>query len=156
MNTNYGMSKEYQLTNRIMQGNTWACAKASAQVDSFEKEMLAEEPSFMYRYKEEVPLPLLGKVNNLFGVAEGGYKTIQGNYLVNFRTTDKELQFGHEKGKTMTVSKKANHSFQDSVLEVHALDLKHKSNGEMADNFIGKARNEHLKFLMYLRHVLPI
>ena len=75
MNTNYGMSKEYQLTNRIMQGNTWACAKASAQVDSFEKEMLAEEPSFMYRHKEEVPLPLLGKVNNLFGVADGGYKT---------------------------------------------------------------------------------
>ena len=45
--TNFGMSKKYQLTNRIMQGDTWACAKSSAQVDSFGKEMLTEGPSFM-------------------------------------------------------------------------------------------------------------
>ena len=37
-----GNSKEYELTNTIMQGDTWAPVQASAQVDSFGKEMISQ------------------------------------------------------------------------------------------------------------------
>ena len=66
----------------------------------------------MYRYKGEVPFPLLGRVD-LLGVAEAGFKTEQLNAVVNVKTADKDLEFGPEKCKTMTVSKKPNHSYQD-------------------------------------------
>ena len=65
----HGTSQTYQLTDRIMQGDTWAPAMASAQVDSFGKQMIKEEPDFIYRFKEEIPIPLLGQVDDLIGVA---------------------------------------------------------------------------------------
>ena len=70
--TPYGVSEDYTLTNRIMQGDTWAPAMASAQLDSFGKEMLEERPSFMYKFMEEVSIPLLGMINDLIGVAYAG------------------------------------------------------------------------------------
>ena len=81
--TNYGLSKEYKLTSRIMQGDTWACAEASAQVDSFGKEMLEENPNYMYKYMGIVPTPLLGQVDDLIGVAEAEFKSKQLNSFVN-------------------------------------------------------------------------
>ena len=109
--TSYGLSKEYELTSRIMQGDTWACAEASAQVDMFGKEMLEEMPNYMYNYMGIVPIPLLGQVDDLIGVAEAGFKLKQLNSFINVKTADKNLQFGPEKCKTMIISKKNIHSF---------------------------------------------
>ena len=89
-----------------MQGDTWACSLASPQVDSFGKEMLIEEPHFMFHYMGLVPIPLLGQVDDLGGVAEAGHKSKQLNYFVNVKTADKDLQFGPDKCKSMVVSKK--------------------------------------------------
>ena len=60
--THHGVSEDYTLTNRIMQGDTLAPAMTSAQVDYFGNEMLEERPSFIYKYMEEVFMPLLGMV----------------------------------------------------------------------------------------------
>ena len=106
LKTPHGLSKAYPLTNRTMQGDTWACAMASAEVDSFGKEMIIEEPSFMYKYMGVVAVPLLGQVDDLIGVAEAGHTTRQLNLFVNVKTADKNLQFGPEKCKTMMVSKR--------------------------------------------------
>ena len=137
-----------------MQGDTWECSKASPQVDSFGKEMLTEGPSFMYKYKGEVPIPFLGQVDDLLGVAEAGYKTKHLYSFVNVKTADKELQLGPEKCKTMTISKKTNYSCQDPVLEVDAWNLKHNPNGEMTDNFVGKVKMDEENSFVYLGHVL--
>ena len=91
--TPQGISKDYTLHNRVLQGDTWASAMASSQVDSFGKEMLQEEPSYMYKFQGEVPIPLLGQVDDLIGVAEAGYKSSQLNSYVNVKTADKDLQF---------------------------------------------------------------
>ena len=49
------ISDDYTLTNRVMQGDTWASTLASAQVDSFGKEMITED-----KHKGEVDLMMLG------------------------------------------------------------------------------------------------
>ena len=72
--TPQGVSEPYTLINKTMQGDTWAPAMASAQVDSFGKEMLENQPSFMFKFNGEVPIPLLGQVDDLLGVAEAGLK----------------------------------------------------------------------------------
>ena len=89
--TPHGTSQSYTLTDRIMQGDTWAPAMASAQVDSFGKQMIEEEPSFMFMFKDVVPIPLLGQVDDLIGVAEAGVKTHQLNAFVNVKTANKDL-----------------------------------------------------------------
>ena len=94
------------ITNKTMQGDTWAPALASAQVDRFGKEMLENNPGFMFRFKGEVAIHLLGQVDDLLGVAEAGFKSEQLNAYVNFKTADNNLQFGAEKCTYMVISKK--------------------------------------------------
>ena len=77
--TPQGLSKEYSLTDRVMQGDTLASAMASAQVDAFGKEMLEDQPRFMYSFMGKVAIPLLGQVDDLIGIAEAGYKSDQLN-----------------------------------------------------------------------------
>ena len=59
----------------------------------------------IHRFMGEMAIPLLGQVYDLIGVAEAGYKSDQLNAFVNAKTADKDLQFGHEKCKTMLISK---------------------------------------------------
>ena len=56
--TPHGTSTDYALTQRVMQGDTWSSAMASAQVDAIGKEMIQEEPSYIFKYKGEVPVPI--------------------------------------------------------------------------------------------------
>ena len=71
--TPHGVSGDFTLKPRIMRGDTWAPTMASAQVDSFGKEMLENKPSFIYMFKGEVAIPLLCQVDDLLGVAEAGF-----------------------------------------------------------------------------------
>ena len=59
--------------------------------------MLENNPGFMFRFKGEVAIPLLGQVDDLLGVAEAGFKSEQLNAYVNVKTADNDLQFGAEK-----------------------------------------------------------
>ena len=68
--TPQGLSKDCKLSNEVMQGDTWASALASAQVDAFGKEMPEDKPSFMYSFMGEVAIPLLGQVDDMIGIAE--------------------------------------------------------------------------------------
>ena len=99
VNTEYGLSNEYILTDRTMQGDTWSSILASGQIDSFGKELIEESPKFLYKLKDEIPIPLLGQTDDLIGVSEIGFKSIQLNAFINVKSADKDLQFGAQKCK---------------------------------------------------------
>ena len=61
-----GVEKHFQKV--VLQGDTWGPIMASNQVDTFGKQLLEEEPSFLYRYKGKVPVGVLGMVGDLAGV----------------------------------------------------------------------------------------
>ena len=136
--TPHGMSSPYTLTNRIMQGDTWAPAMALAQVDSFGKQMIEEEQVFMFRFKGLIPIPLLGQVDDLIGVAEAGVKTHQMNAIVNVKAANKDLQFGEDKCKYMMVSKKKPESFLHPNIQVDQWKVEHLKNGDIIDELVGK------------------
>ena len=70
---------------------------------------------FIYKFQGEVPISLLGQVNDLIGVAEAGYKSCQLNAYVHVKTADQDLQFGLEKCKVMVVSKVKPQVFQNPI-----------------------------------------
>jgi hypothetical protein len=152
--TPQGLSKDYTLMNRIMQGDTWASALASAQVDAFGKELIKEEPSFMYKFMGEVPIPLLGQVDDIIGVTEAGFKSDQLNAYVNVKAADKELQFGQEKCHTMVLFKVLPQEFQKPKLTVDTWDLSHTIKGEMKETYMGKAEIKEESSLIYLGFML--
>ena len=152
--TPHGMSDDYPLTQRVMQGDTWSSAMASAQVDSFGKEMLEEEASFIYKYQGEVPVPILGMVDDIIGVSEAGYKTQQLSAFINVKTADKDLQFGVDKCKAMFVSKRKPYSFETPALCVDSWKLEHEENGDLKEHYTGKKTVKKENSLTYLGHVL--
>ena len=116
--------------------------------------MIKEEPDFIYRFKEEIPIPLLGQVDDLIGVAEAGVKTHQLNAFVNSKTANKDLQFGADKCKYMIVSKKKPESFHIPNIQVDQWEATHDKNGEVIDKFLGKSSMKEENSLMYLGHML--
>ena len=52
---------------------------ASNQVDTIRKQLLNEEPSYLYKYKGHVPVGILGMVDDLAGISESRVKANQLN-----------------------------------------------------------------------------
>ena len=93
-------------------------------------------------------------MDDLIGVAEGGYKTDQLNSYVNVKTADKDLQFGPEKCKVMVISKVKPQLFHKPKLTVDAWKLNHLKNGKMREEFEGKVSMKEENNLMYLCFML--
>ena len=62
-----GLTEEEELNEVVIQGDVPATAMASNQVDSFGKELLMDKPSYIYKYKNEFPIGVLGATDDLMG-----------------------------------------------------------------------------------------
>ena len=103
INTPSGITGETTMKEVVMQGDTWASIMAYVQCDSFSKEILEENASYIFKYKGYVPVGILGLIDDLIGVTEAGYRAQQMNAFINVKTADKYLQFGPDKCKTMVI-----------------------------------------------------
>ena len=103
VNTPSGLSEREIIKNCVLQGETWGSMLASVQVDSIGQECV--QAGYGYLYKEELPISLLGLVDDLIGVTEAGHQAQQMNVFLNTKTAEKCLQFGSSKCKTMLIGK---------------------------------------------------
>ena len=139
VNTPSGLSERQTITNVVLQGDTWSSLLASVQVDSIGKEV--EKTGYGYRYKDVLPVTLLGLVDDMIGITDAGFKAQQLNAVLNARTADKQLQFGPTKCKTMLVSKKPEHVL-NSQLTVDNWEVEYEKNtstgeSELVETFRG-------------------
>ena len=134
-----GMTEEGALEEVVLQGDTWASVAASVQCDAFDRELLEEDAPFIYRYKNYIPIGILGQVDDLIGVAEAGFKSHQLNSYINVKTSDKYLQFGKEKCQAMLISKKRTvDEYLFSKLEVDTWKTTFDKEENMEETFNGK------------------
>ena len=92
--TPFGLTVENTLNEIVLQGDTWGPPMAANQVDSFGKQLLKEEPEFIYKYKGYIPIGVLGMIDDLVGVSESGVNAVKLNASINVKTAEKKLQFG--------------------------------------------------------------
>ena len=86
-----GLSAETNIKGLVLQRDTWGPIMAANQVDTFGKELLEEEPEYIFKYKGYIPIGLLGMIDDLAGVSESGINAIQLNAFVNSKTAEKNL-----------------------------------------------------------------
>ena len=72
VNTPSGLSERQEISDVVLQGDTWGSLLASVQVDSIGKEV--EASGLGYQYKDVLPVSLLGLVDDMIGVTDAGYK----------------------------------------------------------------------------------
>ena len=79
------------------------------------------------------------QVDDLIGITEAGFKSHQMNTYLNIKTADKYLQFGHEKCKTMLVSKKKEvPEYLHSKLQVDTWKITFDEQEVMSEVYDGK------------------
>ena len=149
MKTPFGLTDKVVLDEVVLQGEVWGPSFASNQVDTFGKEMLEEDMSFLYKYKGYIPVPVLGQIDDIIGVTLAGYKSVQLNRFLNVKAADKYYQFGQDKCMAMIVGKKIE-NFQIPNLEVDIWETKHDENGRLLETYLGKKPMENKNQLTYL------
>ena len=56
--------------------------------------MVTSTANIGYKYKEELPINILGLVDDIIGVTEAGFKAQMMNTILNYKSAEKRLQFG--------------------------------------------------------------
>ena len=155
VNTPSGLSERQEIKNSVLQGDTFGSLLASVQVDSIGQECV--EAGYGYQYKKELPISLLGLVDDLIGITEAGHQAQQMNVFLNLKTAEKCLQFGPSKCKTMLVGKNTDNII-NTKLFVDKWEVKHDEadTGEemLVETYIGKVPIEETEEQRYLGFVL--
>ena len=100
----HGLSERQVFKDLVMQGDILSPLISSLQVDTIGKECL-DEKKHLYHFKNVVPIPPLGMVDDLLTISECGYQTKLMNEYINFKTGTKRLQFGPSKCIKMHIGK---------------------------------------------------
>ena len=90
VNTPGGLTDRQIFKNIVLQGDTWGSILASVQVDSIAKDIV--KAGIGYMYKDNLPISMLGLVDDLIEVTEAGFKSQQMNVILNVKTDEKGLQ----------------------------------------------------------------
>ena len=96
-----GLSVENTLDEFVLQADTWGPPMAANQVVSFGKQLLKEDPDYIYKYKGYIPRGVLGMIDDLVGVSESGVNATKLNAFINVKTAEKKLQFESSKYHTI-------------------------------------------------------
>ena len=99
-----GLSAREMIPELVMQGDVMSPLVSSLQVDTMGKECL-EEKKLLYMYKNKVPIPPLGLVDDLLTISKCGVDTSSMARFINTKSALKKLQFGTEKCVKMHIGK---------------------------------------------------
>ena len=103
-----GLTVEQTLGENVLQGDTLSSIIASNQVDTIGKNLLKENPDFLFKYKDEVPIGVMAMVDDTVTVTEAGQKTQQINAYFNVKSAEKKIQFSETKCHTILIHKSKN------------------------------------------------
>ena len=102
--TPVGKTNSEDIYNVVIQGDVFSSLLCSKQVETFAKECL-ESNKYLYKYKDDVPIPPLSMVDDILCVSECGYQTALLNSYLKCKTSTKKLQFGIDKCKKIHIGK---------------------------------------------------
>ena len=114
VNTQNGLTDRETIEDCVLQGDTWSSLLASVQVDTIAQD--CTEAGYGYRYKDSLPLAILGLVDDTIGITEAGHEAQMMNAFLNVKTAEKRLQFGVTKCKSMLVGKDTENIFNDKLV----------------------------------------
>ena len=156
VNTPDGLTDRTEIKNTVLQGDVFGSILASVQVNSIGKK--CEESGYGYKYKNKLPIPILGLVDDVIGISEAGIRAHQLNALINVKTAEKGLRFGPAKCKTLVVGKDTK-SVLTNALVVDNWKVEHVTNDftgqpELIESYDGKAPIDQVIKQKYLGFVI--
>ena len=152
VNTPDGLTDRQQLSNVVLQGDTWGSLLASIQVDNICKDVV--NSGYGYKYKDILPVSMLALVDDMVGITYAGYRAHQMNTAINVKTAEKRLQFGESKCKTMIIGKNCDYRKENPIM-VDKWKIEHQDEDftEIYDGLSLMETTEQQKYLSFLEVV---
>ena len=155
VNTPGGLSERQMIEDSVLQGDTWGSLLASVQVDDIGQE--CAEAGHGYRYKNILPIGMLGLVDDIIGITEPGFKAQMLNAFLNIKTAEKGLQFGVKKCKSMLIAKNTENILNSSLC-VDKWNVEHRvepsGDTTLVESYGGQVQIEKCSEQKYLGFIL--
>ena len=130
---------------------------SSLQVDTMGKECI-EEGKHLYLYKDIVPIPPLGMVDDLFTISKCGFKTTMMDQFINSKSAMKKLQFGTTKCIKLHVGRTCNKTFCKDLnvagWKLEVVEDTHSGKIVQKESFGGEEKMEEKTEQVYLGDVI--
>ena len=147
------LSQVRKLFQIVMQGDTLAPMTATSKMADLAEEWDSMEEEALFQYKEEVPIGVLGMVDDNIGVAEVGHKTVLLNAYLNAKTSEVGLQYGVDKCKIMTVKHKDAINLDDEAM-IEEWEAKYDNEDQLIDELKGMKSMKKVESAKYLGVVI--
>ena len=128
---------------------------ASVQVDTIARDCTEAGYGYGYRYKDCLPIGILGLVDDTIGITKAGHKALMLNSFLNVKTAEKYLQFGAKKCKSMLVGKDTGNIYNDKLVvdnwSKEYVENRNSGEIELVENYQGKLEIENVTEQKYLQ-----
>ena len=137
---NNKLSMRISVKDVIMQGSVWSSLKCTTSMDRMNQTALADE-AFKYCYKgdPEVPIGILGFIDDTLGVSECGSAAIRKNAAINSFIETQRLKLSAEKSVVVHVGKPNKCTVPCPVLKVHRDPMKDCPSTKYLGNFVSSS-----------------
>ena len=130
------VSKPVKIKEAVLQGDTMAPMLASVDMDDLAKDWEHVVGDAAYKYRNSLPIPSLGLMDDLIMISTAGRQTTKANSLVNVVSSSKGLQFSESKCNSMLVKNPKLDCLHNKVkLDKWEHD---RVNGMLHEKYVGK------------------
>ena len=137
---NNKLSMRISVKDVIMQGSVWSSLKCTTSMDRLNQTALADE-AFKYCYKGdlEVPIGILGFIDDTLGVSECGNAAIRKNAVINSFIETQRLKLSTDKSVVVHVGKQNKCTLPCPKLKVHSDPMKESQSTKYLGNFVSSS-----------------
>ena len=137
---NNKLSMRISVEDVIMQGSVWSSLKCTTSMDRLNQTALADETlKYCYRGDPEVPIGILGFIDDTLGVSECGSAAIRKNAAINSFIETQRLKLSNEKSVVVHVGKPNKCTLPCPVLKVHRDPMKDCQSTKYLGNFVSSS-----------------
>ena len=134
---NNKLSARISVKDVILQGSIWGSLKCTSTMDTLNKIALAD-PTLVYNYQEDpnIPIGVLGMVDDTATISECGNKAIAKNAVVNSFVESQRLTLSKEKSSVVHIGNVKKCRQQCPDLKIHKSCMKKSESTKYLGNFI--------------------
>jgi hypothetical protein len=131
------LSARIKVSDLVMQGSVWGSIKCTTLMDKLNKNAMSDK-SLQYYYKQDpnIPIGILGMVDDTLAVADCGNKAIRKNAVVNSFAETQRLTFSKDKSQVLQVGKESQWNLPCPVLMVHKDNMKKEGTTKHLGNIL--------------------
>ena len=151
-----GLSKRETVKEIVMQGDVLAPLLSSLHVDAMVRNCMEESKIYqLFKFKDKVPIPPLGMVDDLLTITNCGHQTVLMNNYVNNKAALKRLQFGTKNSVKLHIGSSCSKVLcPDLFVDSWKVVADKSGKTHQKDDFVGQEKMTQKTEQMYLGDIL--